>query len=349
MEWVPTGGSNGAALNTESRPSGGSVKAGSQSRHFFTAACAACLFPCPFLYTTLRVTPRGNSLATLSKDCGSVSRILHQKLQKRKERNFFTLRTSPFSSHFETFTHPFTMHTIREIDTRLGPNILEPCFRKVDFEDESNIVTVSTFLRQAWTALPSGDDIAIGLGQFMKKLSRMDEEERTKVPQDPDLTTVHNTWKDEVYRMWNHVFYDVMNFLPEAAMGVGHFHPPNQDVFAVEFAQEENEAPMTKTWDTNVVIIHTYLAAGVKIRLSTKSQEVGDDSEVTLGTFDGSNEMELWYIAKGTTVSIHVEGDFEKESKGHAAVMVYGICCLEDHCHSCGKVHGEDEEHGVNN
>jgi hypothetical protein len=225
------------------------------------------------------------------------------------------------------------MHMVRSLDTRLGPNIFMPCFRTVNFDDEGNIVTVSTHLRHAWTAISSEEDESTGaVGKFLKKISGMDADERTKVPQNEDLTTIHTTWRDSIYTLWNHVFYDVMNFLSEAAMGVGHFHPPSQDIFAVGFPEGDNVAPMSKTWDTNVLLIHSYLAPGVHIRLSTKSQKDGDDSEVTLGTFDGTNQKEIWYVSKGTNVNVHVEGEFAKGMKGHAAVIVFGICCLEDSC-----------------
>lgn len=46
-------------------------------------------------------------------------------------------------------------------------------------------------------------------------------------------------------------------------------------------------------------------------------------SEKELGTFD----TEIWYVRKGVDVNIYVEGDFEKDRQGVAAVMVNGILC----------------------
>ena len=54
-------------------------------------------------------------------------------------------------------------------------------------------------------------------------------------------------------------------------------------------------------------------------------------SEKELGTFDSLNPTEIWYVRKGVDVNIYVEGDFEKDRQGVAAVMVNGILCSDIH------------------
>lgn len=211
------------------------------------------------------------------------------------------------------------MHTTRTID---WDNIFTPSFRIVHFEEEAAMVIVSTQLRYAWTAIPHNE----GLNRFAKENYERSEEERLAVPQNPDTNTVHTRWRDEVYEAWSHVFYDVMNFLQDVGPDVGHYHPPSHDILSLQYPGNDGNqetAAVKKTWGTKVLIIPAHLEPGVAIRVTEMNGKA-------IGTFDGKNTAEIWYIRAGVEVHIYVEGDYDKSRTGVAAVLVYGILCDRD-------------------
>ena len=104
-------------------------------------------------------------------------------------------------------------------------DLFDPKFRKVDYGSAPHVVLVSTHLRYAWWALPGENTSDDGIGQFIKANREVPEEGRERVPQNPDGESLRTPWRDSIYHLWNHVFHDVMNFLPEVNCSVGHFHP----------------------------------------------------------------------------------------------------------------------------
>ncbi|MCJ1248312.1 hypothetical protein MMC30_005529 [Trapelia coarctata] len=223
------------------------------------------------------------------------------------------------------------MHTIRTLE---GPpeDLFYPPFRKIEFDDEAAIVTVSTHLRYAWTAIPGSAD-KDGVGVFMKANSERTEEERDNLPENPDKDDIRTPWRKAIYEQWNHVFWDVAGFLSEVGPGIGHLHPPSQDAYAVYHpsAGDANAAVVKKSWDTNVLVIPAYLEPSVSVRVFTT--KAGEDGlvEKTLGTFDGSNTAEIWFVKSGHEVNVAVNSGGAKDWKGVAAVLVYGKLCNEDH------------------
>lgn len=164
-------------------------------------------------------------------------------------------------------------------------------------------------------------------------------EENAAVPQNPDHNTVHTAWRDEIYENWNHLFLDVSRFLQGAGVGIGHLHPPSQEVFALEYPQassdEREVGPEVKKWDTDVLIIPTYLAPGVQVKMTMLSADSADEGASsagkTLGTFNGENTAEIWYVRPGVEVSFHLEGSWEEHKEGVAAVLVCGLLCQDEH------------------
>ena len=225
------------------------------------------------------------------------------------------------------------MHTLRTLEGNTIEEMLNPPFRSVNFDDEAAIVQVSTHLRLAWTALP-GDDTSIdAVGWFTRDSSYRTDEERKLVPQNPNKDDYRTAWRESVYHMWNHVFYDVMRFLPEVGMGVGHIHPPSHDAFAMDYPQvgdSNGSVAVKKKWDTNVLIVPAFLEPGVSIRMFVSQASENGQSQKTLGSFDGFNTADIWWLKSGVEVCFYVEGDYEKDRKGVAAVLVYGILCMEN-------------------
>ena len=224
------------------------------------------------------------------------------------------------------------MYTCRTLDGSIK-DILDPSFRTVNFDDSPHVVVVSKHLRYAWPALASEETSSDDVGQFIKTNHERSEEDRERVPLNPDLESPHTPWRDSIYHLWNHVFYDVTNFLAEVNYTVGHFHPPSHDAFALKYPRSQDEAPdvVCKSWDANVLLIPAYRASGVSIRATAQQSTDDPTSEKVLGTFNDSNPTEIWYVGSGLEVKFSVEAEFEKDRQGLAAVMVCGILCTDTH------------------
>ena len=232
------------------------------------------------------------------------------------------------------------------IPTLDGPSsdIVNSLFRKINFDDSDAVIIVSTGLRHAWV-VPHGEYTldANGVGYFMRADQQRSDADRDAL-QRADKEDVRSPWREAIYYQWNHVFYDVANYLVEECGEFNRFHPPNSDAFAIKYPRsdgEDSEEVVVKTWEANVLLIPAYLDPGVSLRMSMRKEgESGPDGAAeNLGTFDGSNTTEIWYLRRGVQVAFHIEGDFPKaERKGVAAVLTVGIMCSASH----GKLHVPD-------
>ena len=224
------------------------------------------------------------------------------------------------------------MYTARTLDGSVE-DILNPVFRIINFHDSPHVILVSKYLRYAWPTLRSEDTDVNGVRQFIQANSSRYEQEHEQLTQNPDLESLHTPWRDTIYHQWNHVFYDVMQFLTEVNCSVGHFHPPSHDAFALKYSDSRDEkgAVLSKIWDTNVLLIPAYRASGVAIRATILRPNKDQQSEKDLATFDDSNVAEIWYVRSGIEVKFYIEGEFNRDSRGLAAVMACGILCTEHH------------------
>ena len=241
------------------------------------------------------------------------------------------------------------MYTGRILDGS-PEELIYPSFRLVNFSDEGAIVLVSTHLRHAWTAAPGADVGPGAVGAFIAASHNRSEAERGAVSQNPNKEDIHTPWRDEIYHQWNHVFYDVANFLSSVGPGIGHLHPPAHEAFALTYPVADGEGEAKgKVWDYNVLVIPAHLEPGVSVRMSTVKE---DGEEKTLGTFSASTTADIWYIKNGTSVRFFVEGEYENVRGGVAAVLVSGrldLTCPGHDAPNEGAVVGEEanvEEYG---
>lgn len=141
------------------------------------------------------------------------------------------------------------MYTINRLQGSTLEDMLHPNFRSVNFSRNGNMMAVAHGLRSAWEGFPvtaktkyTDDDI----GAYMRSLNAgrnpwdMSEVSRELVTMDSLITparnedrTINTAWRSVLYEYWNHVFFDTMNFLQATAPDVGHFHPPNEEVFPI--------------------------------------------------------------------------------------------------------------------
>ena len=224
------------------------------------------------------------------------------------------------------------MYTGRALEGNTLEEMLNPAFRTVNFEDEHAMVLVNSHLRLAWTALPGEDTSYDSIGSFIKASHDRTEDERRQLQRNPDKT-VHTSWRDSIYHFWNHVFSDIMRFLSNVGPGIGHYHSPSHDTFALSYPgprREDGATILAKKWDNNVLMIPAYLESGVSIRMSMASISDNQMSEKTLGNFDSSNPSDIWFLKGGNEVVFNIEGDYERDRKGIAAVLVYANLCTKE-------------------
>jgi hypothetical protein len=120
--------------------------------------------------------------------------------------------------------------------------LANPDFINVKFDHKPAMMRVAHGLRSAWEAFPVEDKATYDmddLGAYMRSLdpnqADWDIERHRKggseasliVPPRNKDRTILTRWREAIYLTWNHVFVNVMNFLPSVATDVGHFDPPS--------------------------------------------------------------------------------------------------------------------------
>ena len=210
----------------------------------------------------------------------------------------------------------------------------EPPFRKINFDDEPPMITIARHLRRAWIVVPTEEATYDGVSRFLQTDSWRSEEDRRKVPRNPNKDDVGSKWRKAVCFYWNHIFFDIMNFLPHAQADVGHFHVPDTRTFVIDYPKQ-NIDPRTyvtrKKWDTNVVITPAFLDDGLSVRFESSPSPDENEPWGLLGVFDARYANEAWYIRRGLEVKIYLEIDQGSAKQGAAAVVVYAPLCTQQH------------------
>ena len=240
-----------------------------------------------------------------------------------------------------------------KLDDEWDPaDIAHVTFRKVCFSDEpaSAAQKVCTdYFRKAWRFFPPAPDATDILGDFMKKYANHTEEEWERLPKNPDMKSVHTPWREGVYYQFNHLFYDVSNFLVSmyGYHNMAHLHPPNSEGLALEFPGSRSESVpdgrenecgdgrvYTKIWETDSLLIPAYLAPGIAVRIETYPTRItGKDERKVRGKFDEENPFEIWYFQKGMETCFFIEGEPGQDfDQSVAATMVYGKLCDKKDC-----------------
>lgn len=235
-------------------------------------------------------------------------------------------------------------------------DITQMNLRKIDFSQDAAQITATIFFRYAWIYEPPTPEDA-NFNAFSQIYRSNRDELWEKMPTTSERETLHTPLRDEVYHLFNHLFYDVSNFMTRM-YDVGHLHPPNSDAFGLNFPvpqsqsqTEENKdaCVFTKTWETEVLLVPAYLAPGVVVRVETCSEKVENgetvkDTPMSRGTFTKENPWQVWYLQKGLETRFYIEGEWEQEPKGLAAAMVYGKLCPENHCQGAHSDDDDDED-----
>ena len=191
------------------------------------------------------------------------------------------------------------------------------------------MVAIARHLRRAWAVIPTEPPTYNGVSRFLQRDNWSSEEDRRRVPRNPNKDDIESAWRKAVAFYWNHIFFDVMNFLSHAQPDVGHFHVPNAKKIALDYPK--SNAVYRKKWNSNIIILPAFLDAGVSIRVETRPSARSNEPWGLLGVFDGTNVNEIWYIRKNFEVDIHVDVESKTKRHGVAAVLIYAVLCTELH------------------
>lgn len=234
---------------------------------------------------------------------------------------------------------------MRATQHRLALETLEEYERE---EDDSDIDTIDEE-DEGEGNLNEAEDI----GHETKEESEHEneDEDKARVIQKADQEEKSdelNDWRLAILAFWNHVYWDVMQFLPQVGLGIGHFHPPSHSSLSIPFwptptsdpepparlmlLEELCQQPTKHTFGTNTLLIPAYLCPGVVLRMKVASQD-GTTME-TLGTFSDSSKTEIWWLRQGIEVSFYVDiraSTFTELKENVAAVLGIGVLCDDVH------------------
>ncbi|KAL2813871.1 hypothetical protein BJX63DRAFT_208147 [Aspergillus granulosus] len=224
---------------------------------------------------------------------------------------------------------------------------INPGIRRIGFTEEPAQFTVAHLLVHGWGVkreTPECKDPPTGdFADWAQELNSLTNEEREQLPRDEDQESVHTPWRDQIYYMWNHVFYDVGNWM-SSGYGTRSFVPPGVDVFVIRFPEtcgnraagvdanggDEKKKYINpaaiKSWpESEALLAPAYLAPGISVRVETLEPGQAEDAETFHpGDFNHEARYDVWYVKKGLRLKFFVEGTWdEKSAGGLAAIMVW--------------------------
>lgn len=247
------------------------------------------------------------------------------------------------------------MHYIRTLAGDTLDEMLHPAFRKVQFDDEPAIITVSTRARQAWVMDPSllptpilditaEDDAGGSRSKLFRDVTLAIQgltPEKLAASRNWNKDMLHTPLRDEVYRMWTHVFWDVSRFLVEAADGTGHMHPPGEEIIAVEYPdaalQDRETIVLERVCEKPVLFAPTFVDRGIRVTVRVGEHAEADEAPdfvfdtTTPDQWEVFNERSVYWIKKGEKVAISIAGGDDTKRSGVAAVFVYCKMCEGPH------------------
>ncbi|KAL3440616.1 hypothetical protein BJX65DRAFT_314631 [Aspergillus insuetus] len=261
---------------------------------------------------------------------------------------------SNLSFHFYPQPHPpqSKMHSMSTLGPADLTPLISPGIRRIGFAEDPAQFTVAHLLVHGWglrrenaecTDPPTGD-----FASWSQSINTLSVVEREALPRDDDQVTVQTPWREQIYYMWNHVFFDVGNWVT-VNYGTGRFNPPGIEVFEVRFpalhgsedgngngpqgggdADKKRSGILpaaSQVWpDAETLLAAAYLAPGISLRVETLEPGQSEDEETFHpGNFTHGDRYTVWYVKKGLQLRFFVDGEWEQDSVGSlAAVMVWG-------------------------
>ncbi|KAL3487842.1 hypothetical protein BJX62DRAFT_187103 [Aspergillus germanicus] len=289
------------------------------------------------------------------------------RLRKKNDKNPSNITPYPRSSEplqpFLPLPHATPPQSKMHSMSTLGPAdltpLISPGIRRIGFAEDPAQFTVANLLVHGWglkrdnaecTDPPTGD-----FASWSQSINTLSVAEREALPRDDDQVTVQTPWREQIYYMWNHVFFDVGNWVT-ANYGTGRFNPPGIEVFEIRFpapavhggqngtgnsgGDRDAEAKKrsgklpaaSQVWpEAETLLAAAYLAPGISLRVETLEPGQSEDEETFHpGDFTHGDRYTVWYVKKGLQLRFFVEGEWEQDRvDGLAAVMVWGTMCGE--------------------
>jgi hypothetical protein len=172
------------------------------------------------------------------------------------------------------------------------------------------------------------------VGSFVMQARKKSDDEIAALPKNPEQNSVHTEWRDKVYHFWNHVFYDVGNWLSSqfsSTDGVSHFQPPSTEAIGLEFPASSANDSGTHIWDRDVFLVPAHVHTGVSLRLLAVDEATPPEvPETSAERFDNWSQGDIYYVRRQTKVRFVVEGEPTEAGSDLAAVVVCGQFCAAD-------------------
>jgi len=231
------------------------------------------------------------------------------------------------------------MHSICTLTGDTLAEQLDPTIRVITFDDTHAMIFVRRALHYGWSADPStlkpwestseeDEQDASKLNQDkLLSIMHMATEEQESVAQTSDFKEVHNSWRDNIYVMYNHIFADVEGFIQEQAARTIHIHPPCHKVLAIRFPDMEDEPVVLEhTFDTSVFVIPAFISQHGLIEAFDSGEKMAekDESDTRLGVFNNEKIFDVWFLKIGSKVKFCVKEAGNRRAGDIAAVLVYG-------------------------
>jgi hypothetical protein len=102
-------------------------------------------------------------------------------------------------------------------DTHIFTQVLYPGVGKIGLTENHGQDTIAKLLvlggiversTSECKSQPTGD-----FEVWKKEVNPLSSEKREQLPRNPHTKTLHTPWRDQIYYMWNHVVYDVGNWI----------------------------------------------------------------------------------------------------------------------------------------
>ena len=146
------------------------------------------------------------------------------------------------------------------------------------------------------------------------------EESTESDDEDAIQSSLFTPFRQQIYGIYNHVFYHAFTKLKEDKVAVAEFKPPSTTVMVLEAPDEEDKEGIPHDFETDTFVYPVWIAEGAKLRLSFGGRDVEVGAE-------GEKWTEVLMFKAGSQVTIVPEAVGGGElGGGVVALLAMGIC-----------------------
>ncbi|KAK3314297.1 hypothetical protein B0H66DRAFT_375793 [Apodospora peruviana] len=144
--------------------------------------------------------------------------------------------------------------------------------------------------------------------------------------EDDDDAILFTPFRQQVYSVYNNIFWDVYNTLRQQTGGndIAEFQPPSTTVMVLESPEDDGPAAIPHDFEVDSFVYPVWIAPGVTIQLVIDGET---DSGVTISSEGHTWTSALWYRAgKSVTITPKVAPGQAAAGGGVVAVLALGLC-----------------------